>query len=221
MSRDGLVSHGKDADGNIAPRKIGSSASRLMKKIDGSHHDVKLSETEHKFVRLWIESGAPYAGTYAALGTGMVSPPIQNEVWKRRCVSCHKKPNEAETELFYNLSRPSKSLVLLSPLENDAGGYGLCRTKDGQAVFADTGDDDYGRLLRIVQATKRQLDKKKRFDMEDFRPGTHYVREMKKYGILAEDIPEDARIDVYATDRAYWRSLWYKPTVLKWGVTYP
>jgi hypothetical protein len=215
MSRDGLVSHGIDDRGNIAPRKIGSSASRLMKKIDGSHNDVKLSGIEQKFVRLWIESGAPYAGTYAALGTGMVAPPIENDVWKRRCVSCHRKPNKVQAELFYNLSRPAKSLVLLSPLAKESGGYGQCRTKDGFPVFADTEDEDYVKLHRIVQASKQQLDARKRFDMKDFRPASHYVREMKKYGILAEDLAEDAEIDVYATDQEYWQSLWYEPVVSK------
>ena len=34
---------------------------------------------------------------------------------------------------------------------------------------------------------------------------------MKKYGILPRDLPEDADIDVYATDQVYWRSLWYQP----------
>lgn len=215
MSRDGLVSHGRDAGGNIAPRKIGSSASRLMKKIEGSHHNVKLSEIERKFVRLWIESGAPYAGTYAALGSGMVAPPIENDVWKRRCISCHKKPNKVQAELFYNLSRPAKSLVLLSPLAKEAGGYGECKTKDGRAVLSGTEDDDYRELLRIVQGVKQQLEQKKRFDMKDFRPATHYVREMKRYGILDENLGADAEIDVYATDREYWRSLWYKPLVSK------
>ena len=46
-------------------------------------------------------------------------------------------------------------------------------------------------------------------------PAVHYVREMKKYGILPADLPEDADIDVYATDRAYWRSLWYRPQMLQ------
>jgi hypothetical protein len=61
------------------------------------------------------------------------------------------------------------------------------------------------------KAGKRYLDKIKRFDMPDFRPRLAYVREMKRYGILPKDIVVDAAIDVYATDRAYWRSLWYKP----------
>ena len=51
--------------------------------------------------------------------------------------------------------------------------------------------------------------------MKDFRPAPHYVREMKKYGILNGDLPENAPIDVYATDRAYWRSLWHKPPMIQ------
>ncbi len=44
-----------------------------------------------------------------------------------------------------------------------------------------------------------------------FRPGRPYVREMKRYGILSKKIGPNDPIDPYATDRAYWKSLWYKP----------
>jgi hypothetical protein len=39
---------------------------------------------------------------------------------------------------------------------------------------------------------------------------------MKRYGILSADfdLAMDA-IDVYATDRAYWRSLWHQPAMGK------
>jgi len=36
---------------------------------------------------------------------------------------------------------------------------------------------------------------------------------MKKYGLLPKNLPQDALIDVCATDRAYWRPLWWQPTV--------
>jgi hypothetical protein len=54
---------------------------------------------------------------------------------------------------------------------------------------------------------KEQLERVKRFDMPDFRPRPDWVREMKRYGVLATDAKVDA-IDVYQTERAYWRSLW-------------
>ena len=43
-----------------------------MRLLDGSHYDARLSDQEVKLIRLWIETGAAYPGTYAALGTGMI-----------------------------------------------------------------------------------------------------------------------------------------------------
>jgi hypothetical protein len=36
-------------------------------------------------------------------------------------------------------------------------------------------------------------------------------REMVRCGILPHALGFDAPIDVYATDQAYWKSLWYRP----------
>ena len=51
----------------------------------------------------------------------------------------------------------------------------------------------------------------KRFDMPGFHPNEHYVREMKRFGILPADHGPGSAIDVYATDQAFWRSTWYRP----------
>ena len=119
--------------------------------------------------------------------------------------------------LMFNLSRPAKSLILLAPLALDCGGYGLCkqRGKDGRpgkpaAVFADATDPDYLKILALCREGKRHLERIKRFDMPGFRPTPTYVREMKRYGILPGDLPGHATIDVYAAERAYWRSLWWR-----------
>jgi hypothetical protein len=93
------------AKSNYAPRTLGSGGSALMAKLEPVHHEVKLSPLEKTTVRLWIEIGAPYPGTYAALGCGMVGGYDQNtldrsaetwpstqsaaEVIRRRCASCH------------------------------------------------------------------------------------------------------------------------------------
>jgi len=218
MSR-GLVSHGGDADGNIAPRKIGSSASRVMAYLQTHHEGVELSARELQSIRLWIDSGAPYPATYAALGTGMVGFGPDADVLQRRCCSCHA-PKDADRkewptgfrthlDLLPNLTRPEKSLMLLAPLATESGGFALCKEAP---VFKDRADPDYQTLLRNVQAAKTQLDSIRRFDMEGFRPNQHYVREMKRYGVLptAFDLAKDP-IDVYATDHAYWRSFWWRP----------
>jgi hypothetical protein len=51
----------------------------------------------------------------------------------------------------------------------------------------------------------------KRFDMPEFRPRPDWVREMKRYDILAADTEPESSVDVYATERKYWESLWYQP----------
>ena len=106
--------------------------------------------------------------------------------------------------LLYNLTRPEKSLILLAPLSKRSGGYESC----GQPVFADTADEDYEKVLQAILETKKELDKIKRFDMLGFRPRPEYVREMIRYGVLPASHPVDAHIDVYETDRKYWKSFW-------------
>ena len=48
--------------------------------------------------------------------------------------------------------------------------------------------------------------------MPGFIPNEHYVREMKRYGILAKSVDPDDPLDVYATDRAYFQTFWHKPS---------
>ncbi len=90
------VADGRNGFGNQKPRTIGSSASALMHKIDGSHYEVILTPTERRLIWLWIESGAPYAGTYAALRNaedqareGHAHAVFRSRVPNRSCRSCH------------------------------------------------------------------------------------------------------------------------------------
>ena len=86
----GLIADGRNERyGDRPPRDIGSSASRLMKLIDGSHYGAKLSRHERDTIRLWIESSAVYAGTYAALGSGMHPVEFPIELMENRCGKCH------------------------------------------------------------------------------------------------------------------------------------
>ncbi|MBN2309234.1 MAG: hypothetical protein JXR94_09705, partial [Candidatus Hydrogenedentes bacterium] len=90
ITERGLIADGRNEPyGNRPPRTIGSSASRLMQKIDGSHQGVKVSAVERDTIRLWIEASAPYAGTYAALGSGMFPVEFPVEAMERRCGACH------------------------------------------------------------------------------------------------------------------------------------
>jgi len=112
-----LTTHRQFSDGrnqkvsNRPPRTIGAVASPLMKKISGKHHDVSVSEHEQDLIRYWIEAGATYPGTYAALDSGMlgwhlITPPdtkaqkdARDQQWpssqaaaeamSKRCTPCH------------------------------------------------------------------------------------------------------------------------------------
>ncbi|MBE0542447.1 MAG: hypothetical protein IH623_13890 [Verrucomicrobia bacterium] len=241
---------------NYDPRTLGSSASRLLKLLDGSHYDVKATPQQEKMLRLWIESGAAYPGTYAALGCGMIGNYAENnqvntghdwpatkaaaDVIQQRCAGCHDKPARVlplsladergvsfwepslddprlltSRHIVFNLSRPEKSILLLAPLAESAGGWGLCRdpqTQQGTTVFADTADPDYQKLLALCVAGKDFLAKSNpRFDMPNFRPRSDWVRELKRYGVLPTELNSNAPLDVYAVERKYWESLWYQP----------
>jgi hypothetical protein len=219
-----LVADGRNqARGNRAPRTIGTSASKLMKLIDGSHYKAKLDDQEMLLVRMWIETGATYPGTYASLGCGMYPSAIPGELLAERCGSCHggekrpkarrpaavgfKRGSSENLRTCANLSRPEKSLVLLAPLAKEAGGLGLCK----EPVFRSANDPLYQQMLKHLTAAAGQLQQGKRFDMPGFRPNEHYIREMQRFGILPAELKPDAPIDVYATDRAYWDSFDYRP----------
>jgi cytochrome c553 len=255
-----LVSDGRnEPQSNYAPRKLGSAASRLLTLLDGTHYDVKATPHQKQMLRLWIESGAAYPGTYAALGCGMIGNYAENnqihtgadwpasraadQVIEKRCAGCHAEParllprNLADERgvsfwqpslddprlltsrhIVFNLSRPEKSLILLAPLAESAGGWGLCRdpkTREGRTVFADTADPGYQDLLALCVAGKDALAQgTRRFDMPDFRPRADWVREMKRYGILPGDLAPTAPIDCYAIEQKYWQSLWHLPAGL-------
>ena len=106
-----LVAWNQVADGrnlpksNYAPRQLGSGGSPLMEKLEPSHHGVNTSEREKQTVAMWLDLGAPYPGTYAALGTGMIGASENRSrtaldtdwpetiaaqaAFKHRCSTCH------------------------------------------------------------------------------------------------------------------------------------
>lgn len=255
MTISGLFSDGRNKpQSNYPPRALGSSASRLLKMLDGSHYGAKVTPQQAKTLRLWIEAAATYPGTYASLGCGMIGGYEENQqhhpdhdwpttragaqVIDTRCSSCHqgggppplprtmsdergasfwqpKIPNPTlitSRHLVFNLTRPDKSLLLLAPLSREAGGYQLCRKGDDPApIIANREDPAYQTLLAMVTAGKSDLETITRFDMPTFKPRPAYIREMKRYGILPVDLPSDAKIDPYDTDRRYWQSLWHTP----------
>jgi len=110
LSARRLVADGRNAPrSNYPPRGIGDSASPLMAKMDGSHHEVRVPDADLRLVRCWINAGAAWPGTYAALGTGMIGGYASNgldrsdldwpavkaavAVIEKRCLPCHNRPD--------------------------------------------------------------------------------------------------------------------------------
>ena len=236
MSRR-LVADGNNQRGNRPPRTIGTSASKLIQMLDEHHQGVVLSPEEWKYIQMWIESGAVYPGTYAAVGSGMIGAYFENrsyrddldwdsakrcvEAIERRCGTCHQGDRSIARiasedgswryprHLMYNLTRPEKSPILMAPLAKSAGGRASClEPNTGAPIFADTNDPDYQTIRTYIIEAKAYLEKIGRFDMPGFQPRSDYLREMKRYGILSNDLLEHTPVDPYATDRKYWESLW-------------
>jgi hypothetical protein len=155
-------------------------------------------------------------------------------VVQKRCAGCHdgkkrakvfdlditRRPSRSDgirrmsPEVRVNLTRPEKSLLLMSPLSKQAGGFDYCGKgrNPREPIFADKADPDYRQLLAYVAELKEALNRNKRFDMPGFKPNEHYVREMKRYGIIPQSFDRNAQtIDVYKADRAYWDSVRWKP----------
>ncbi len=223
---------------NFAPRAIGDAASGLMKKIEGGHHDVRLSPSETRLVRFWLHAGAPYCGTTAAVGSGMIGSYTQhgarlndrhlptsnwiNEVIGAKCAGCHNErkawlppfvSDGYRRETFFNLTRPHKSLLLLAPLPKEHGGSASMPGPGGKPiiVFKDRSDWEYHKLLAAITDVADLLRSYTSFEMTDFKPRPSWIREMKRHGILPAGYRRGEPIDVYETDRRYFESLWHYP----------
>ena len=99
------VADGRHGMGNQPPRTIGSSASPLLAKLTEGHYDIKASDEEWRTVWLWLESGAPYAGNYAAQRNEVTRNRFE-QAWTaasaagggllERCTGCHAKDTPLE-----------------------------------------------------------------------------------------------------------------------------
>jgi len=101
-------------------------------------------------------------------------------VYKRRCGSCHNKEGRRDAKSglkanhigvhvgenhpgqwgvtwsgmrvrHLNLSNPSHSAAVQAPLDKKAGGWGLCKGKDGKPVFASKADPDYLKMISVIK----------------------------------------------------------------------
>ena len=120
LTQRGLYTDGRNSmRTNFAPRTVGSGNSRLLDQLDGSHHDAKPTPQEQATLWAWIEAGAPYAGTYAALGSGLSPVTFPEEVFAKRCASCHGEPAKrpiAGRTTFYRFGGKGPALPLVGTI---------------------------------------------------------------------------------------------------------
>jgi hypothetical protein len=136
----------------------------------------------------------------------------------RRCDGCHTgnrtlphtpshQGRRIAANRVFNFSYPEKSLILLAPLAESAGGLQQCRRE----VFADKNDPEYKAILAGIERC-RQYISNNRPNATPFYANETYTREMIRYGVLPKDHDyKTMPIDPSALDQKYWESLWYVP----------
>jgi hypothetical protein len=127
----------------------------------------------------WIDCNSPYYGTYAFNQPGSIGGrelfihqrAALNDVYIRRCQSCHGEPpngsSVAPSVLFrIRLPEVEKTRALLAPLAKSAGGEQSC----SKVVFADRNDPDYKKLVELLGQVKAESESNPRADLSDERP---------------------------------------------------
>jgi len=121
----------------------------------------------------WIDCNAPYYGTYTFTRPGTVGgrdlfathKGALEEVYTRRCQSCHEGGHEAIL-CRIRLPEVEKTRALVAPLAEAAGGEESCRP----VVFSDRSDPDFQKLVAIFNQVKSLSAANPRADMLGERP---------------------------------------------------
>jgi hypothetical protein len=95
------------------------------------------------------------------------------EVYGRRCATCHGKNDGKSATWWMSLNRRDVKLsrALMAPLAQSAGGWGRCE----ETVFASADDADYKKLLSTLTSLGDQLAEHPRADLASIRgtPAEH------------------------------------------------
>jgi len=152
-----------------------------------------MDDESRRKVYAWIDLNVPYYASSEtshpeALGNRRIYPPtldtVLNEVAARRCTECHEKGNverrnwthRTQNQFWYpqensdgivprrpwvRITEPELNPFLLAPLAKSAGGTEQC----GRAIFADTNDPDYRKILEVFTPIIESLQHTTRIDM--------------------------------------------------------
>jgi hypothetical protein len=206
---------------NTDPYSAGSGSSKLVKMLREGHKKVKLSPAEFETIRLWVDAGGIYAGTYGALGDQLVEHKIDRSVMEKKCYSCHVKeepkrrgrqwPFRRFFHTDFNMTKPERSRFLMKALAKSAGGQATqtdpekSSKRDHYIVFESKDDPEYQALVEDVRQYVESLREQRWYGTENWRPNEHYFREMKRYGVLPPDFDiQNDEADPFEVDRQYY-----------------
>jgi hypothetical protein len=157
------------------PLAFGSHRSRLIQTLREGGCSRRASLSDEDWLRLvtWIDANAPYHDTFVNKRpeTPAYCLPSDRElvqqiaaVHARRCAGCHETDQVTRAD-WIDLRQPARSLFLLAPLAEAAGGSGRCT----QATYADRNDPDYAALLERVTAGVNKAWTNPRRDLQSLR----------------------------------------------------
>ena len=133
------------------------------------------------------------------------------EAFLRRKRGCRDIENGAHQRLDGSRPREYKSQVRNRTSATNLGLFRRAAFSLGRMWIVRQGDPRKATLAGFPAAKARQ-EASGRFDKQAFIPNPHYLRWMKRFGILPENIDTSKdTFNVYETDKAHWRSLWYHP----------
>jgi len=154
---------------------------------DPKHSKKTIPFEDQLAIFLWIDSNVPFYGHSRQKSPTILDKKARGVlagVHKRRCASCHGNDNpDTRSGLnsahaavhaggepgqwgiarsgmrvrHLNLSNPAHSAAVQAPLAKSAGGWGLCQGKDSKAVFADTNDPDYIKMLSALKLVQHRV----------------------------------------------------------------
>ena len=144
------------------PLAFGSHKSKLVHVLrEGAcSKRAQLSDRQWRCLATWIDANAPYHDGF--VNKRPERPPYSlphdrklieqiAAVHAKRCAACHEAAEVSRAD-WIDLQQPQRSLLLVAPLSQPAGGTGKCKPP----VYHDRSDPDYQAVLRLVEAAVKK-----------------------------------------------------------------
>ena len=105
---------------------------------------------------LWIDSNVSFCGYCKQKSPAIIEPKARKELAGGEPGQWGVAPSGMRVR-HLNLTNASHSGALQAPLSKSAGGWGLCKSKEGKPVFADVKDIDYMKMLSAIKQVQHRV----------------------------------------------------------------